>query len=80
MAYLKFSVKVIPLRMACKRRCGVWMTVDGCGLRMYFRVTVFSLCGCSPEGMMKQITPFLSGRAFDTDKQSLRSVESEALS
>ena len=37
LAYLKFSVKVIPLRMACKRRCGVWMTVDGCGLRMYFR-------------------------------------------
>ena len=37
LAYLKFSVKVIPLRMACKRRCGVWMTVDGCGPRMYFR-------------------------------------------
>ena len=78
MAYLKFSVKVIPLRMACKRRYdgsskfgkdNRWCTSANC----FFSLRMFS------GGDDETDTPFLSGRAFDTDKQSLRSVESEAL-
>lgn len=78
MAYLKFSVKVIPLRMACKRRCGVWMTVTVADFECTSANCFFSLRMFS-GGDDETDTPFLSGRAFDTDKQSLRSVESEAL-
>lgn len=57
----------------CVDDCGRLRTSNVLPLTVFFSLRMFS------GGDDETDTPFLSGRAFDTDKQSLRSVESEAL-